>query len=214
LKNNYQDNKNNKNGAIMTIIHTPKLRIDNMILIGATGRNSGKTTLALKIIDKFKSKIPIIAIKLITVQNKSDTCARGGHGCGICHGLHGCFDIKEEVGTGTKDTMLLKKAGAQKVYLVRALKEHTLEALSEVLKQIPANALILCESNSARLVLEPACFVMIKGGTSESIKPTAKAVIEYTDVLLPQEEHLFVDFVENKLQDIISIKEASFAASI
>lgn len=189
----------------MTIIHSPKLKIDNMILIGATGRNSGKTTLALQIINKLKDKMPIIAIKLITIQNKNDTCARGGHGCGICHGLNGYFDIKEEVGTGTKDTMLLKKAGAQKVYLVRALKEHTLEALEEVLNQIPKDALILCESNSARLVVDPACFIMIKERSSESIKPTAKAVIKYADILLSQEETFFKDFIENKLCSILSI---------
>ena len=32
-------------------------RIENMILIGATGQNSGKTTMAVEIINKFKRTI-------------------------------------------------------------------------------------------------------------------------------------------------------------
>lgn len=178
------------------------LQIENMILIGATGRNSGKTTLALQIIDKFKAKIPIIAFKLITIRSHHDTCPRGGHGCGICEGLKGSFDITEETGTGSKDTMLLKKAGAKKVYLIRALKENIEEALEEALKLVPKDSLILCESNSARLVTKPACFVMIKS-PSQIIKPTAQAVMDYADVLLPMGEENFTNFVTEQVSPII-----------
>lgn len=178
---------------------TNLIPVKNMVLIGATGRNSGKTTLALEIIETFQSKFPIIAFKLITVRDHSDICPRGGAGCGICKGLKDCFDVREETGTGTKDTMLLKKAGAKKVYLLRAFKENVRDALEAALKLVPENALILCESNSARLVAEPACFVMIKSSTSSSMKPTAEAVIQYADVLMPQDEAAFKDFVHNQL---------------
>ncbi|MGC4019672.1 MAG: hypothetical protein QM793_10925 [Muricomes sp.] len=103
----------------MNIKNTELLPAGHMILIGATGRNSGKTTLALQIIDAFKDKMPIIAFKLISIRNHGDICPRGGEGCGICKGLKGCYDIREEKGTGEKDTMLLKKGGAEKVYLIR-----------------------------------------------------------------------------------------------
>jgi hypothetical protein len=181
------------------------LQIKQMILIGATGRNSGKTTLALRIIDEYKDKIPIIAFKLITVHNHGDICPRGGKGCGICKGLKGCFDITEEIGEGTKDTMLLKKAGARHVYLIRALKENIREALEEALKMVPKGTLIICESNSARLVAEPACFIMIESSTSSSVKPTAQAVIEYADVILKQTDDSFTDFVQEQLHQRISI---------
>lgn len=183
----------------MNTKNTAFLQARHMVLIGATGRNSGKTTLALQIIRAFQDKMPIIAFKLITIKNHGDICPRGGHGCGICKGLKGCFDITEETGTGTKDTMLLKKAGAKQVYLIRAFKENLREALEEALKLVPEDALILCESNSVRLVAEPALFVMIQSSTSSVIKPTAEAVMEYADVILPQDEASFADFVQGEL---------------
>lgn len=185
--------------AEMSIENTEPLRAEHMVLIGATGRNSGKTTLAIQIIDAFKDKMPIVAFKLISIREHGDICPRGGQGCGICKGLKGCFDIREEKGTGTKDTMLLKKAGAQKVYLIRAFKENIREALEEALKLVPENALILCESNSARLVAKPALFVMIQSITASVVKPTAEAVMEYADVILSQDEKTFAEFVHGEL---------------
>lgn len=174
------------------------LQARQMVLIGATGRNSGKTTLALQIIHAFKDTLPVVAFKLITIRIHGDICPRGGQGCGICQGLKGSFDITLETGTGTKDTMVLKKAGANQVYLIRAYKENLREALEEALKLVPKDALILCESNSVRLVAEPALFVMIQS-TSSSIKPTAEAVMEYADVILPQDEVCFENFVKGEL---------------
>ncbi len=180
------------------------LQAKQMILIGATGRNSGKTTLALRIIDEYKDKMPIIAFKLITVHDKGDICPRGGKGCGICKGLKECFDITEEVGEGTKDTMLLKKAGARHVYLIRAFKENIREALEEALKLVPKDTLIICESNSARLVAEPACFIMIESSASSNIKPSAQAVLEYADFMLKQKEDSLTNFVQGQLHQKIS----------
>lgn len=175
------------------------MQCDHMILIGATGRNSGKTTLATNIIKEYKDKAPIIAFKLITVRDQGDICPRGGKGCGICKGLKGGFDIVEEVNEGTKDTMLLKKSGAKHVYLIRALTDHLKEAIEEALTYVPKNSLILCESNSLRHVLKPACFVMIHSNASSEIKPSAQSVMELADIVLEQDNEGFSDFVQNKL---------------
>ena len=72
------------------------LKIPNMILIGATARNSGKTALAAAIINKYKSKRPVVAVKVTTVAEKGGKCIRGGEGCGACSGLKGDFEITEE----------------------------------------------------------------------------------------------------------------------
>ncbi len=45
------------------------LQAIHMVLIGSTGRNSGKTTLALQIIHAFKDTLPVVAFKLITIRN-------------------------------------------------------------------------------------------------------------------------------------------------
>ena len=40
------------------------LSIPQMILIGSSGRNSGKTTLAVEMINRWKSRSSIIALKI------------------------------------------------------------------------------------------------------------------------------------------------------
>lgn len=185
----------------MNTENTEFLSAGHMVLIGATGRNSGKTTLALEIIQAFKMKFPIVAFKLITVRDREDICPRGGKGCGICKGLKSCFDIREENETGEKDTMVLKRAGAEKVWLLRAFKENVREALEAALKLVPEHALIICESNSARLAVKPACFIMIQSTAAPYVKPTADEVMKYADVLLPQEEAAFKDFVQKQLEE-------------
>lgn len=175
---------------------------NKMILIGATGRNSGKTTLATNIIKAYSDKMPIIAFKFIVINNIKDVCPRGGAGCGICSGLDGMYDITEELNEGAKDTMLLKKAGAKQVYLIRSLKEHLNEALKKALTYVPLNALIICESNSLRHVVKPACFIMIRSDASNEMKPSAKSVIGYADVILEKNHEEFSNFV-HKLPQMI-----------
>lgn len=174
-----------------------------MILIGATGRNGGKTTLARQIIKQYKDKLPVIGFKLVTVRDHSDICPRGGQGCGICQGLEGDYDIKEEFELGTRDTMLLKEAGAKHVYLIRSITDALKEAMTEALTLVPDGALIVCESNSARLVLQPTCFVMIKSSTEDTIKPTAKAVIDKADFYLEQTKKDFDEFLHKGLPEIL-----------
>lgn len=168
---------------------------NKMILIGATGRNSGKTTLATNIIKAYGDTVPFIAFKFIVINNTKDVCPRGGAGCGICNGLEGIYDITEELNEGNKDTMLLKKAGAKHVYLIRSLKEHLNEALKEALTYVPPNAHIISESNSLRHVVKPACFIMIRSDASEAMKPSAKSVIDFADVILEKNHEEFSDFV-------------------
>lgn len=187
---------------------TNETQIKHMIQVGATGRNSGKTTLTVKIIETYKEQFPIIAFKLITVRDHGDICPRGGKGCGICKGLKGCFDIIEEKKEGQKDTMLYKKAGAEHVYLIRSFVDNVKEAILEALKLVPEGYLVICESNSARLAVKPGCFVMIDNRSSSEMKPSAQAVIDQADVLLTQDMEEFNDFVYNKLNNYIMIRES------
>lgn len=156
---------------------------ENMILLGATARNTGKTTLAVELIRHFSRQRDVAAIKVVTVHNHGDICPRGGKGCGICKSLNTSFDIREETGTGGKDTMLFKKAGARVVYLVRAYPEGLAEAMETVLSYIKADEIVICESNSVRTVLKPGEFIMMTDGDGE-VKESAAGVLGYADRVL------------------------------
>jgi hypothetical protein len=152
----------------------------NMLLIGAAKSNSGKTTFATQLIERLKENHPIIGIKITTIHEKDGKCHKGDLSCGACCSFNGNFHIHEEEGDEeNKDTTRLLQAGAQKVYWVRAHRlylSEAMETLLERLKSEAGDAMLLCESNSLRNVLEPGLFLMVKRRESSEFKPSAEVV--------------------------------------
>ena len=175
----------------------------NLILIGGTGRNLGKTTLAAALIRKLREQCPVNAAKIITVEQepeqkqKGTLCPRGGKGCGACS-LESDFVLCEErlceehltehaCLTG-KDTAQLLMAGANRVFLLRSLKRALSGAFAELRRQA-GTPLLIAESNSLRTVVRPALFVMLTdSGLSfkpRAPKPSAQAVMKDADLIVP-----------------------------
>jgi len=159
------------------------INADNMILLGATARNTGKTALAVALIEEYSKTSPVVAVKVITVHSHDDVCPRGGKGCGICSGLQESYEIREETGDGNKDTMLFRKAGARNVYLVRTYPEGLEAAMTAVLARTGREDLIICESNSVRRVVKPKEFIMIRE-PDRPVKPSAGAVLADADLII------------------------------
>lgn len=160
---------------------------ERMILVGSTGRNSGKTTFSTEFIKKYKDDYKIVALKVTTVESRHMKCPRGGDGCGTCTSLMGDFDIRIEEKAGqVKDTQRLKAAGADRVYWIRSYPEFLTQAFEEFLKLVEDADLIMCESNSLRNYVEPRIFIMIDN--SKDKKKTAKKVYDHADYIFPQIE--------------------------
>ena len=160
------------------------MNIPNMILIGATARNSGKTTLAVAIIDRYKERRPVYGIKVTTVDGNHRQCIHGGEGCGACSNLKGDFEITEEVlREQKKDTVALLAGGAQKVYWLKTINTAMAEGIAAVLEKIPQDALIICESNTLRKIVRPGVFVMVRNTRDPQVKDTAAAVIAQADII-------------------------------
>ena len=70
------------------------IEVPNMIQIGSTGRNSGKTTLAEALIKQYQEVYPIYGLKIITISGQRGVCQRGTKGCGICTSITAGFVIK------------------------------------------------------------------------------------------------------------------------
>lgn len=158
-----------------------------MILVGSTGRNSGKTTFSTEFIKKYKEDYKIVALKVTTVANRHMKCPRGGEGCGTCTSLMGNFDIRIEEKVGDlKDTQRLKKAGADRVYWIRSYPEFLTQAFEEFLELVKDTDLIICESNSLRNYVKPNIFIMIDN--SKDKKKTAQAVYDHATYIYPQIE--------------------------
>jgi molybdopterin-guanine dinucleotide biosynthesis protein A len=153
-----------------------------MLIIGAAGRNLGKTEFACELIRRHAATQPVFGIKVTTIEDQEGTCSRGGQGCGACTSLQGNYCISEELPTANKkDTDRMLRAGAKRVWWLRVLHEHLEAGLVDVLERIPADALVVCESNSARTVLEPGLFVIVRGSNSTAMKPSCRAVLCHAD---------------------------------
>ncbi|MDF2999935.1 MAG: hypothetical protein K0Q48_54 [Bacillota bacterium] len=174
--------------------------IKNMILVGATGQNSGKTTFATELIQRWNQEIPILALKITTVNQKHAHCVRGGAGCGACSSPCGEFELTEETDLASgKDTSLLLAAGAHRVYWLKCMKDHLGEAIRQFLSTIPEDALILCESNSLRNVVRPGLFVMLQNSKDSRIKPSAEEVLPKADLMI---DNHFEDDIKDYVSQI------------
>jgi hypothetical protein len=177
------------------------ISIEQMIMIGSTGRNSGKTTLASALINKFKGDIKVIALKITTIENKNGKCQRGGEGCGVCTNLKENFELIEELDCNrNKDTALLLSAGADKVYWLKCLKGHLEEGINYFMSKVPSETLIICESNSLRNVVIPGYFVMIKNTKSKYVKESASKVIDRADFIIENDFNKKFDIFVNNVE--------------
>ena len=159
--------------------------LSNLLIIGSTGRNTGKTEFACSIIKKHAVTHKIVGIKIVPVDKNERHCHRGEDGCGLCDSLKGKFKIIEEDTKDTsKDTSRMLKAGAEKVFLLLADRNFLKLGIQALLKKLPEEALVIIESNSVRKVIEPGLFVVIMKSMHDSIKDSCADVIEFADKII------------------------------
>jgi len=152
-----------------------------MMLIGSTGRHTGKTLLACELIKKLGGRHGVIAAKVTTVQERNGPCPRGGEGCGVCSDLTDTYCLTEETEPGgPKDTQRLFAAGAETVLWLRVLRKHLAEGASKLLEKT-GGAFVLCESNSLRTVIEPGLFLVCHSNKEGSMKASAADVEALAD---------------------------------
>ncbi len=153
----------------------------NILSIGSAGRNSGKTEFACELIRKYRRFETVIGVKITTID-EDRPCPRGGDSCGVCKSFTGKYSITEERdGPAGKDTVRMMEAGAGKVYWLRVRKKHLQEGVFALCQLLDPSACVICESNSARQVLEPGFFLVIRELNSGTIKKSCREVIQYAD---------------------------------
>ncbi|HOX24237.1 MAG TPA: molybdenum cofactor guanylyltransferase [Candidatus Krumholzibacteria bacterium] len=153
-----------------------------VLLIGAAHRNAGKTEFACEVIRRQAAARRVVGVKVTTISEREGLCPRGGEGCGVCGSLTGEFCVTEELRPDlAKDTSRLLRAGAAQVLWLRVRQPHLAEGLTATLARIPPDALIVCESNSARRVIEPGLFLVLRRADDPSLKPSSATVAHLAD---------------------------------
>jgi hypothetical protein len=178
--------------------HTSLHRLPGMLLLGSTGRNSGKTEFACGVLNRFCRNHTLIGLKVTIIRDNDGSCPRGGEGCGVCTSLEGPFDITEETNReGIKDTSRMLRTGADRVFWLRVRSACVEEGLKALLEIIGPDAVTVCESNSLRHTVEPGLFVMVRNSRTTACKPTALSVMEYADRIVTSDGKRFSTTLED-----------------
>ena len=161
-------------------------RAAGMVIVGAAGRNLGKTELACALIRRWADAHDVIGVKVTTVRERGGPCPRGGEGCGVCAALEERFCLSEETPAADpdalrKDTQRMLAAGAQRVLWLRVLADHLEEGAAALRERLGEDAICVCESNSLRHVVTPDLFVIVSDPAAKRWKPSAEAVRALAD---------------------------------
>ncbi len=152
----------------------------NLIIIGGTGRNVGKTEFVCRLIEKVAAIHEVYALKVSAIFPDE----------GIFHGDHS----DENLSTGqklfeenrrdtTKDTSRMLRAGAKTVFYLRSDDSGILAGFADFQKQIIPDSLIVCESNSLWQFVKPCLLVMVTR-KEQIIKPRAVRQMEAADIVV------------------------------
>jgi hypothetical protein len=132
--------------------------IPNLLLIAATGTKSGKTSVACSIIRKFPD-LKIVAIKISphfheTTEGLVSKSEKNG------------YSIYEETNRdSSKDTSRMLNAGAHTVYFAKVWDNQLPEVFNEIMKFIPSDVPVICESPALRNFVEPGVFIIMTSNT-------------------------------------------------
>lgn len=131
---------------------------NNLILIGGSGRNVGKSTLANQIIKNVSKKQPLIGLKVSTFRTGEEQFHGDEH---IIAGKSYKITL-EEGRIPHKDTAQMVAHGALKAYYLQTNEDFVLDAYNEFEKEFnPDNLPVICESRALRKYIKPGLFLII-----------------------------------------------------
>jgi len=154
------------------------ITMPQLLLIAGTGQNTGKTTLACRIIEKFSASHPVVALKISPHFHKNVHS-------GIVHLNKPYLYLAEEVDPETgKDSSRMLEAGAVKSFFAMTTDEFLPETLEQVLEHIPSGSLLVCESGGLRNFVVPGLFLMMNNRGTEVVKPKSERLLRLADRII------------------------------
>jgi hypothetical protein len=174
-------------------------KIPNLLLIAGTGTKSGKTSVACRLIEQFPELL-ITAVK-ITPHFHETTSGLILIDEGDCYAVY-----EEKDRSASKDTSRMLKSGAARVYFAKVWDNKLAEVFEKILKMIPDNVPIVCESPALRYFTEPGVFIIVASEKVVKNKDISN-LIELPHVFvrleeLPEMESLPIEFGEGRWKKI------------
>ena len=164
----------------------------NLIVVGGTGRNSGKTSFICRLIEKYKGIVPLTGLKVSAVY----PAEKEFHGSHPKQAEDGIQIFRETNSGNKKDTSRMLLSGAREVWFVSATDDKLEVALEEFFKIVGKETAMVCESNSLAGIIQPGLFIMIKRNEHLPFKPRVMELEKYADLLVNHENGPFDPVVE------------------
>lgn len=138
---------------------TERIGQQRLLIIGGTGRDSGKSTLAERLIARFADR-GIIGLK-ITPHDHPDMS-------GLTLIAEGeWFKVFEErCLSSDKDSSRMLRAGAEKVFLIVSASSSAGDAWLSLQSFLPIDVPVVCESPALRRCVDPDLFIIMTHGQS------------------------------------------------
>lgn len=134
------------------------LSIPRLLIVAGTGTKSGKTSFACRLIEQFSSS-GICSVKISPhFHQKTEGLVEIFSG----EGYAAYLETNKESG---KDTSRMLNAGASRVYLLLVWDSDVGPVFERLMKDIPENIPVVCESPSLRNYFEPGVFVIMSSGS-------------------------------------------------
>lgn len=166
-----------------------------ILLIGGSGRKIGKTTLATMIIEKFAKTHEIVGLKISNMM-PGDEAFHGFH----THKLTRNFSILKENQSGKKDSQRMLGSGARYSFFVRVQDQYIPEAFNALQDEIGKDAIVVCESNSLRSIIEPGLFLMVFDPDGKTNKTETENLLAMADVRLAAHDYTHFAETVSKIQ--------------
>lgn len=160
------------------MIKTPQI-----LLVGGSGRNIGKTTLAAMIIHHFCENHEIVGLKISNIK-PGDAHLHGQHD----GALQNNYVISEERHSGTKDSQRFLTNGAIKSFYIRTKDEHLGAAFMAFQQMVGPDTLIVCESYTLRTFVVPGVFIMIRASVNGEAKPQLAQQLQIADIIADEKD--------------------------
>lgn len=164
----------------------------NILLIAGTRQNVGKTLFASQVITNYAGKTPLIGIKISPHFHKLNSDAQ------IIERSADYSITRELNSDGNKDSQRFLNAGAKEVYYVQCMDDKLPLVFNKLIKMLPQDSPIICESGGLRQLIKPGLFLMINKINNNKIKPQAIKNRELADKWIEFNEREF-DFNSQNL---------------
>lgn len=148
-----------RNSQDLSRHHSPEVSpkiYPNLLLIAGTGRKVGKTTLACRLIQMVSKAHQVVGIKV------SPHMHRQAAGQKVIAETKDYLIIEEKNPGNGKDSSRMLRAGARQVYYLQTRDRHIAEPFEILMKLVPENHPVVCESGALLSHARPGLFLLVK----------------------------------------------------